>query len=62
MATAADGSIIFDPAYFAIGDDDEEQLRKLQIEKYFTSAELTKMGEYERMRMRKIKQVSGLEL
>ena len=45
-----------DKPILTVGPDDEEQLRKINIEKYFTTEELAEMGDYEKMRYRRIKQ------
>ena len=45
-----------DWSVFEIGDDDEEQLRKLNVEQYFTRKELETICEYELMRYRKVVQ------
>ena len=39
-----------------VGPDDEEQLRKIDIEKYFTREQLETMADIEKMRYRRIKQ------
>ena len=48
------GLATVDWSHFTIGDDDEEQLRKLNVEKYFTADELSRISEYELMRYRKL--------
>jgi hypothetical protein len=53
---ALGGLPTIDWSIFAVGDDDEEQLRKLDVEQYFTRKELDGMCEYELMRYRKIVQ------